>query len=256
MAKSRKQVGERREEATGQEGGGGTVATPVSGGAPSPGDGYRIEQYDQNAAGAVSPANEHDPGWTPAVLQQAVDRLGAVGVAPVMLIVPVSNQEAKGYMASVLHARLNREQSRTLKQLQAALNAGHYRRANGQHVDKTGHAIQWLLDQLHIAINRPADRSQTTINPAEDYVGTGNGIPPQPSSMVAAAICQQIATTVQTVLESFVPMECDSAEWLKEHCEMAEVGEVRTVMIDQLPVGEFRLTTDATSVRYEFERYE
>ncbi len=231
MAKSRKQLEEKREETPGQAGGGGTVSVA-------------------DAVGAPSPANEHDPGWSPAVVQQALDGLGSTGAIPVTLIIPVSNQEAKGYVAPAMHVRLNREQSRILKQLQAALNAGHYRRANGQHVDKTGHAIQWVLDQLHIAINRPGQPNLAA--------GPGIVVRAEPSELdpVAVAMSAQIDMTVQAVMQSFVPAGSEPAEWLKEHCQTAEVGEVRTVMIDQIPVGEFRLTADATSVRYEFERYQ
>lgn len=64
------------------------------------------------------------------------------------IIIPITTAELTGYLPRHVNVRLDERQARTLNRVFNALHAGSYRTSNGKHVDKLGHVVPWLIDQL------------------------------------------------------------------------------------------------------------
>jgi hypothetical protein len=86
----------------------------------------------------------------------------AIEIVQLELVVPVTSDEPTGYLPRHLNVRLNPKQLNMLGRLRQALQAGHYRRANGKHVDKLNHVVEWLFDQVAIQVEgvEPSDVSE------------------------------------------------------------------------------------------------
>jgi hypothetical protein len=81
------------------------------------------------------------------VIGQIMAKTG-IQIVPVQVPIERIDRTAGGHLSMKVEVRMTHNQARALKGLYNALHGGGSRRANGQHVDKLSHAVQWLLDQL------------------------------------------------------------------------------------------------------------
>lgn len=78
----------------------------------------------------------------------------------VSISVPFAEFDAtKNYSGRQYHLKLDHAQAQTLSEVRKALNASSMRMADGRHVEKPIHAIEWILDQI-AAAKKPAAPSQ------------------------------------------------------------------------------------------------
>lgn len=83
---------------------------------------------------------------------KVVGQITTTGIDVVAIQVPIERLDrgAGGHVSMKVDVRMTHNQARALKGIYNALHCGGSRRANGQHVDKLSHAVQWLLDQLGV----------------------------------------------------------------------------------------------------------
>lgn len=130
-----------------------TTAAPASRPALVPDDDLEFDDGEPEMAPPTTPVTEVAPAVRPVpeVPPVAIE----VPSESIVVTVPIDSKDAVGHLSLKVEARLTHNQARTLKRLFNRLHRTGAQRANGQHVDRLGHAVQWLLDQLAAPVPAP-----------------------------------------------------------------------------------------------------
>lgn len=160
--------------------------------------------------------------------------------------IPVGPELSAGFVARHLDIQMPMHHARLFKRIFNALHQGHYRLAKGGHVDRLPQAMLWILDQIAIGLGAPSQPSlpMGDFRPAELPVPNGGWLAEQ---------CEQFMTNVLT---SLAPEGVRAEEWVREKCEVVVIGDTQAVMVDGVPVGQFRAVIEETRISYDFERIE